>query len=155
MVIRQSIGPIIDAIRARVESLTPRTYPEITFSAPRGNLGSANAEDWIEDQMRATRDFVVFTSGLPNYTDSGAPCHISQEITIAIVYRSELADDVRDIVISEDVEQIRDAVTQRPEFWGGADSVYSSSASNVATFEDMEGQKQVFVVTIPLVVVTH
>lgn len=150
---RQSIAPVIQAIKDRIESLTPTTYPDLTFSAPRGNLGSADAENWVSDIARLTRDFIVFMTGMPEYDD--APCHIRQEITVSIVYRAELADDVRDVVISEDVILIRDRVTQYPRFWGGADSVYSAGGTMISAFEDDEGAQQTFVVSIPFVVVTH
>ena len=145
-VVRQSIGPIIEAIIHRVEETVPRTYPDITFSAPRG---SADAAAWIGDVNRRTRDFVVFTSGLPSYANPAAPCLFEQEITIAIVYRAEIPDDIRDILLSEDAITLKDAITQHPEVWGGADSVHSVQGISVEPFIDEE------VLTIPLAVITH
>ena len=155
VVVRQSIGPIIEAIINRVEETVPRTYPDITFSAPRGNLGSADAAAWIGDVNRRTRDFVVFTSGLPSYANPAAPCLFEQEITIAIVYRAEIPDDIRDILLSEDAITLKDAITQHPEVWGGADSVHSAQGISVEPFVDDEGATQIYVLTIPLAVITH
>lgn len=152
---RQSIAPIIAAVIQRIESTIPRTYPDITYSAPRGSLGSADAAAWIGDVNRRTRDFVLYTSSLPSYATPSAPCLYAQEITVAIVYRADIPDDIRDIMMSEDVESLTDAITQHPETWGGADAIYASEPPSIESIEDVEGAVQIFVLMLPLIVITH
>lgn len=153
---RQSLGPIIDAIKTRIESIVPLCYEDSTFSTPPGNLGAVDAADWISDPMRLTRDFVVYVSGLPHITPSSAPCHVTTQISVGVVYRADLADDVRDVMLCDDVNSIISAVISRPDLWGGADGVWpvNGGATLSATF-DAEQAVQTYVTTIPFNVITH
>jgi len=153
---RQSIGPVISAIKTRVESILPLCYEESTFTTPPGNLGAADAVDWIEDVMRLTREFVVYVSGLPKLTASSAPCHVSTQLSVAVVYRAELADDVRDVMVADDVNSIISAVISRPDLWGGADGVWPvNGGATLAAMIDAEQKTQTYVATIPFEVITH
>lgn len=153
---RQSVGPIIDAVRARVESLIPSTYGDVTFSIPPGNLGAGDAEAWISDVMRATRDCVVYLAGLPGLTPASSPCHVTWQLAVAVVYRAELADDVRDVMIADDVNLIISGIIARPDLWGGADNLWPiDGGATIDSIVDAENNLQTYVVTILFSVTTH
>lgn len=153
---RQSVAPVVEALTARVEGLIPTIYPDVTYSCPRYCLGASDAEGWIQDFGRSTRDFVVYVSTLPTLTDANAPCHISTVVTIAVAYRAELADDVRDSMMVDDCTAIISAVIARPDKWGGADSVWPrDGGSTVVEISDEQGAVQCYVVQIPFLVVLH
>ena len=154
--VRQSVMPVVEALTARVESLTPTVYSDVTFSCPRYCLGASDAEGWIQDFGRSTRDFVVYVSSLPTLTDANAPCHISTVVTVAVAYRADLADDVRDGMMVDDCTAVMSAVIARPDLWGGADSVWPrDGGANVIEISDEQGAVQCYVVQIPFLVVLH
>lgn len=153
---RQSVFPVVAALTARVEDLTPGVYPDITFSAPRNDLGASDAAGWIEDFYRSTRDFVVYVSALPALTDANAPCHISTQITVAVSYRADLADDIRDGMMVDDTTAIISQIISRPDLWGGADEVWPQDrGADVVEIPDEQGATQCYVVRIPFRVVLH
>jgi len=153
---RQSIQPVIQAVIDRVQSLQPTLLAETTFSCPVCNLGADSAEEWIEDLARETREFVVFVSGLPALSEANAPCHVRGTISVAVVYRADLPDDLRDVLIYDDCNTIISGVIARPDLWGGADGVWpAQTGASVATVDDAEGNTQLYVLTIPFDVWTH
>lgn len=153
---RQSIAPIIDALIARVQSLVPTIMPETSFTCPVGNLGAKNAEGWIEELARETREFVVFVSALPGLTEANAPCHVTGQLTVAVSYRADLPDDLRDIMIYDDCNTILSGVITRPDQWGGADGIWpTQGGAAVSTVDDTEGNTQLYVLTVPFDVWTH
>lgn len=153
---RQSLIPIFQALTARIESLTPTIYPDVGFTSPRGNLGAGDAEDWITEYKRLTRDFVVYVAEMPSLTPGSSPCHVSQSVNVSVVYRATLADDIRDIMMAEDVTTIISGIISRPDLWGGADSVWPrDGAVSVNEAVDRQGATQCYIVTMLFDIVTH
>jgi len=154
--VRQSIEPVIRAIQDTVEGVTPAVYPDMTFACPRYNLGQSDAQGWVEDFCRSTRDFVVYVSSLPTLTDANAPCHITTAVTVAVSYRAELADDIRDMMMVDDCTAIMSAVIARPDRWGGADGVWPrDGGADIVEIPDEQGNVQCYVVRIPFLVTLH
>ncbi len=153
---RQSIMPVIDAIITRIESLAPALYPDLTYSCARDCLGRDSAAEWIENIERRSRDVVVFVDQPPALTVANAPCHIDCGICVAVAYRSDLADDVRDIMMVDDTTQIISAIIARPDLWGDADGVWPRGRPPLPVeVTDADGQTQLYVQLIPLTVWLH
>ena len=153
---RQSIVPVIEALIARVESLEPGLYPDLTYSCARGCLGRDNAEEWIEDIQRRSRDVVVYVDEPPGLTEANAPCHVDVGVCIAVAYRSDLHDDIRDAMLVDDTAQILSAVIARPDLWGGADGIWPRGRPpQPIVISDDDGQTQLYVQLIPFTAWLH
>lgn len=99
-------------LQSKISALTPKTWQDVSFSFPKGDL-EQSVEYWMNDSgKRHTREAVVSLVTLPSTDDSYCVARAEYEITI--FYGSDVPTDELINMMSEDVISIQRGVGMNP-----------------------------------------